>query len=70
MRPSLPLSRAEIDLSGRPDRPDAGVCPGIALSMMAASGPLQQPRELQLDVVGCSALLVVAERLVLPTISE
>ena len=38
-RPSFPLSRAEIDLSGRPDRPDAGVCPGIALSMMAARVP-------------------------------
>ena len=32
-RPSLPLSRCEIDLIGRPDRCAATGCPGLVLSM-------------------------------------
>mmetsp|Transcript_78392 Transcript_78392/g.189229 ORF Transcript_78392/g.189229 Transcript_78392/m.189229 type:complete len:227 (+) Transcript_78392:3013-3693(+) len=36
MRPSLPLSRCEIDLSGRPVRVVAGSCPGMRLSMNVA----------------------------------
>ena len=36
MRPSLPLSRCEMDLSGLPVRVVAGVCPGMRLSMKVA----------------------------------